>query len=51
MMTDTRGASNNKAKCELAWRLRWPSWRDGFSGGLSHSRAAMQGSQPKVLAS
>jgi 2-alkyl-3-oxoalkanoate reductase len=24
------GASNAKAKRELAWEPRWPSWRDGF---------------------
>lgn len=30
MMTDTRGASNAKAKRELAWRPAHPTWRDGF---------------------
>jgi nucleoside-diphosphate-sugar epimerase len=25
-----RGASNAKAKRELGWRPRWPSWRQGF---------------------
>jgi nucleoside-diphosphate-sugar epimerase len=25
-----RGASNAKAKRELAWQPRWPSWREGF---------------------
>ena len=30
MMTEIRGASNAKAKRELAWRLVHPSWRDGF---------------------
>jgi nucleoside-diphosphate-sugar epimerase len=25
-----RGASNEKAKRELDWRPRWPSWRQGF---------------------
>jgi nucleoside-diphosphate-sugar epimerase len=25
-----RGASNQKAKRELAWQPRWPSWREGF---------------------
>jgi nucleoside-diphosphate-sugar epimerase len=28
--TETRGASNAKAKCDLGWTLRHPSWRDGF---------------------
>jgi nucleoside-diphosphate-sugar epimerase len=30
MGTDARGASNAKAKRELDWRLRYPSWRQGF---------------------
>jgi nucleoside-diphosphate-sugar epimerase len=28
--TQSRGASNAKAKRELGWRPRYPSWRDGF---------------------
>jgi nucleoside-diphosphate-sugar epimerase len=28
--TESRGASNAKAKRELAWTLRYPSWRQGF---------------------
>jgi nucleoside-diphosphate-sugar epimerase len=31
MMTDARGASNTKAKRELAWRPAHPSWRQGFA--------------------
>jgi nucleoside-diphosphate-sugar epimerase len=31
MMTEIRGASNAKAKRELAWRPRHPSWREGFA--------------------
>jgi nucleoside-diphosphate-sugar epimerase len=34
MMTDVRGASNEKAKRELGWQLRYPSWRQGFARGL-----------------
>jgi nucleoside-diphosphate-sugar epimerase len=30
MGTTARGASNAKAKRELGWRLRYPSWREGF---------------------
>ena len=33
-MTEIRGASNDKAKRELGWRLRYPSWRQGFAEGL-----------------
>ena len=29
--TEGRGASNAKAKRELGWELRYPSWRDGFA--------------------
>ena len=29
-MTQGRGASNEKAKRELGWIMRYPSWRDGF---------------------
>lgn len=32
MMTQIRGASNAKAKRELAWRPAYPSWRQGFAG-------------------
>jgi nucleoside-diphosphate-sugar epimerase len=31
MGTEVRGASNAKAKRELGWRLRYPSWRQGFA--------------------
>jgi 2-alkyl-3-oxoalkanoate reductase len=34
MMTEARGASNEKAKRELGWQLRYPSWRLGFAQGL-----------------
>jgi 2-alkyl-3-oxoalkanoate reductase len=34
MMTDVRGASNEKAKRELGWQPRYPSWRQGFAQGL-----------------
>jgi nucleoside-diphosphate-sugar epimerase len=30
MLTEARGASNVKAKKELGWTPRYPSWRDGF---------------------
>jgi hypothetical protein len=34
MMTEARGASNEKAKRELGWKLRYPSWRQGLAQGL-----------------
>jgi nucleoside-diphosphate-sugar epimerase len=35
MMTETRGASNAKAKSELGWAPKYPTWRDGFAHGLA----------------
>jgi nucleoside-diphosphate-sugar epimerase len=37
MMTQIRGASNAKAKRELAWTPQYPSYREGFATGLSDS--------------
>lgn len=37
MMTEGSGSSNEKAKCELGWELRYPSWREGFVQGLGSS--------------
>lgn len=34
MMTQIRGTSNAKAKRELAWAPRYPSYREGFATGL-----------------
>jgi 2-alkyl-3-oxoalkanoate reductase len=31
MATESRGAANAKAKNELGWTLRYPSWRQGFA--------------------
>jgi nucleoside-diphosphate-sugar epimerase len=35
MMTEGRGFSNAKAKRELGWQLRYPSWRQGFKDELT----------------
>jgi nucleoside-diphosphate-sugar epimerase len=48
LMTEARGASNAKAKRELGWSLRHPSWRRGFmetyaSGGGSERGARRAG--------
>jgi len=34
MMIEGRAFSNAKAKRELGWELRYPSWRQGFKEGL-----------------
>jgi nucleoside-diphosphate-sugar epimerase len=39
MMTRVRGASNAKAKRELGWQPRFPSWREGFRTGLGDPAA------------
>jgi 2-alkyl-3-oxoalkanoate reductase len=33
--TESRGASNAKAKRELGWVLRYPSWRQGFAAAYA----------------
>jgi nucleoside-diphosphate-sugar epimerase len=35
MMTEGRGFANAKAKRELGWKLRYPSWRQGFKEELA----------------
>ena len=35
MGTEARGASNAKAKRELGWELRYPSWRQGFAAAYA----------------
>jgi 2-alkyl-3-oxoalkanoate reductase len=37
MATEARGASNAKAKRELGWTLRYPSWREGFPAAYASS--------------
>jgi nucleoside-diphosphate-sugar epimerase len=55
MATEGRGASNAKAKRELGWEPRYPSWRQGFvaaysatapsNGGQTHRAAEARHSQ------
>ena len=40
MMTESRGASNSKAKRELGWTLRYPSWRQGFRAAYGRTSSA-----------
>ena len=39
MATESRGASNAKAKRELGWSLRYPSWREGFEAAYGGAEA------------
>ena len=43
MMTEGRGFSNAKAKRELGWVLRYPSWRQGFKEELAGASPRSQG--------
>ncbi|HTW08478.1 MAG TPA: NAD(P)-dependent oxidoreductase [Acidimicrobiales bacterium] len=40
--TESRGASNAKAKAELGWALRYPSWRQGFVATYGQARLDKQ---------
>jgi len=40
LTTEVRGASNAKAKRELGWTLRHPSWREGFRAAYSATTEA-----------
>ena len=50
MGTESRGASNAKAKRELAWTLRYPTWREGFVAAYGSpqpvSRGAARATRP-----
>ncbi|WKX73746.1 NAD(P)-dependent oxidoreductase [Streptomyces sp. XD-27] len=43
MMTEGRGFSNAKAKRELGWEPRFPSWRQGFREELAAATASPRG--------
>lgn len=45
MATDSRGASNAKAKRELGWTLRYPSWRQGFVAAYAPAGRRMDGAR------
>jgi nucleoside-diphosphate-sugar epimerase len=45
MLTESRGASNAKAKRELGWEPRYASWRQGFREGLGDDASRDAGVQ------
>jgi nucleoside-diphosphate-sugar epimerase len=49
MGTESRGASNAKAKRELGWELRYPSWREGFVAAYA-STSPTAGREPRPAA-
>jgi nucleoside-diphosphate-sugar epimerase len=46
MGTESRGASNAKAKRELGWMLRYPSWRQGFADAYAKPASSTSAAQP-----
>jgi nucleoside-diphosphate-sugar epimerase len=46
MMTEGRGFSNAKAKQELGWKPRYPSWRQSFADLYAEPTAATTGRLP-----
>ena len=44
--TQSRGASNARAKRELGWTLRYPSWRQGFAAAYRGPRPARVAARP-----
>jgi nucleoside-diphosphate-sugar epimerase len=50
LMTEIRGASNAKAKRELGWTLRYPSWRKGFVSAYARSTTRQTADHPRQRA-
>ncbi len=48
MGTESRGASNARARRELGWTLRYPSWRDGFAAVYGSPARADRGAHRRV---
>jgi nucleoside-diphosphate-sugar epimerase len=48
MGTEARGAANAKAKRELGWTLRCPSWREGFRAAYAGSSVTFPGRDPSM---
>jgi nucleoside-diphosphate-sugar epimerase len=46
METEARGASNAKAKRELGWTPRYPSWREGFVAAYASSAGDSRSVKP-----
>jgi nucleoside-diphosphate-sugar epimerase len=46
--TESRGASNAKAKRELGWTLEYPSWREGFVSAYARATAPRATSVPTL---
>jgi nucleoside-diphosphate-sugar epimerase len=42
MLTRSRGASNARAKAELGFQPRWPTWREGFPAALATEKPSLR---------
>ena len=51
MSTQARGVSNAKAKRELGWSLRYPSWRQGFVEAYGSAANAASPARPGPVGS
>jgi 2-alkyl-3-oxoalkanoate reductase len=49
MGTEARGASNAKARRELGWTLRYPSWRQGFAEVYAPTTRADRRTSPPAV--
>ena len=50
MMAESRGADSTKAKKELGWTLRYPTWREGFPAAYRERYASYPGNRDGVTA-
>jgi nucleoside-diphosphate-sugar epimerase len=48
MMTEGRGFSNAKAKHELGWQPRYPSWREGFRASIAPAQERKADRAPRA---
>jgi len=49
-MTELRGSSNRKAKALLSWKLKWPSWRQGFKDGFETQTRPIRNGSTRAVA-
>jgi 2-alkyl-3-oxoalkanoate reductase len=50
VMTELRGASNRKAKKLLPWKLKWPTWRQGFIDGFENRVLPIRNENTRAIA-
>ncbi len=50
VMTELRGSSNRKAKSRLPWKLKWPTWRQGFKEGFENRVRPIRNGTTRAIA-